>query len=365
MPGAGMKKIAGEKRRRQSGVALLVTLLVVSLLIAVTVELHRNIRASVFSTASTRVGRQLDWAASSGIAIGMAVLVKDKKHTKYDSIQEEWADEQEIRELLSEFSFDGAKIDLQITDIMGKIQINALVKPPHGQHFRQDQNELWDRFLRPIVSQYEDLDLNATTDIINSIKDWLDREDDDAITGLNGAESDYYEALDPPYFARNDLMTDVQDLLLIKGVTKELFFGSEAAPGIGGHITTYGATSSGKTSVEYIGKINMGTAESLVMRAVMPVDSEDLAESIIEYRDERDDDGFINTIGSNDWYKNAPGCSDLKLDPSVFTNESDYFEIKCKALYGGVEKTVTAVVLRQKITGSPEYECKILSWLSK
>jgi len=59
--------------------------------------------------------------------------------------------------------------------------------------------------------------------IINSIKDWLDSGDDDAITGLSGAESAYYQDLDPPYPCRNGPFPHLGELALLKGVTAELF----------------------------------------------------------------------------------------------------------------------------------------------
>ncbi len=48
--------------------------------------------------------------------------------------------------------------------------------------------------------------------IINSLKDWLDSGDDDAITGLSGAESDYYEGLEPPYSCKNGPMDNLGEV---------------------------------------------------------------------------------------------------------------------------------------------------------
>jgi general secretion pathway protein K len=42
---------------------------------------------------------------------------------------------------------------------------------------------------------------------------------------LNGAEDDYYQALNPPYKAKNGLIDTVEELLLVRGVTPEYFYG--------------------------------------------------------------------------------------------------------------------------------------------
>ena len=350
--------------KNQNGVALLMVLAVVALLVGVTVELHHRVRASVFSTEATRTQRQLDWTARTGVALGMAMLVLDKKANTIDSTQDVWANQDEINEMMADFDFLSTVLKLEIKDLTGLIQVNALVEPPNGQQFDTAQNELWDRFLRPIASLYEDLDLNATTDIINSIKDWIDRQDDDAITGLNGAESDYYMTLDTPYMARNSYFNSVSELLRVKGITPELFYGSEEIPGIYGSITVFGADPSKKNPIEYPGKINMGTAPLEVIRALMPVGSEDLAESIVEYREEREEDYFVNPISEANWYLNAPGCSDLEIDQNLLTSVSDYFEITCTAKGQNFKKVVKAVVLRKKADNSQDYECEILAWHS-
>ena len=59
--------------------------------------------------------------------------------------------------------------------------------------------------------------------IVDSILDWIDADD---LTKLNGAESDYYQSLSPPYRAKNAPMDRVEELLLVRGVTPELYHGT-------------------------------------------------------------------------------------------------------------------------------------------
>ena len=63
--------------------------------------------------------------------------------------------------------------------------------------------------------------------LVDSIMDWRDEDD---LHRVNGAENQYYTSLTPAYTVRNGALDTVADLLWIRGMTRELFFGySETA----------------------------------------------------------------------------------------------------------------------------------------
>jgi general secretion pathway protein K len=294
----------------------------------------------------------------------MAMLLQDKAVSDTDSIQEDWARPEKRDELLSQLKIPAGSLSLKITDLMGLIQVNALVTQPDGKDFVQNQEDLWDRFLRPVVSAQDNGEINATTDIIDCLKDWMDKNDDDAITGLNGAESDYYQGLDPPYKARNGPMRDVSELLLVKGVTPDIYFGTDKSPGIAPYVTTYGAVVSGSgesATLQYPGKINISTAPLAVLKALLPPENADLAQALADFREAKDGDTFVNDLTQATWYKNAPGCSELTIDPKLLTVTSDVFEVTASAAAQGVTSTVSAVVERVK-NAEGAYSCRIRSW---
>jgi hypothetical protein len=68
---------------------------------------------------------------------------------------------------------------------------------------------------------------NMTDEISDAILDWLDPDD---TPRDNGAESDYYGSLTPPYAPRNGPIQSMEELLLVRGVTPQLLFGLDAAP---------------------------------------------------------------------------------------------------------------------------------------
>lgn len=61
-----------------------------------------------------------------------------------------------------------------------------------------------------------------TETIADAILDWMDG---DNIARPSGAESEYYSALNPPYAPRNAAPESIEELLLIKGVTRTALFG--------------------------------------------------------------------------------------------------------------------------------------------
>ena len=108
-------------------------------------------------------------------------------------------------------------------------------------------------------------------DIADAIKDWIDADSD--ITAPGGAETSYYATLNPPYAAKNLPLDCIEELLMIKGITKELFTGTKERPGLSQFVTIYGD-----------GFININTAPKLVLRALSSNISSAAADSMDEYR---------------------------------------------------------------------------------
>ena len=64
-----------------------------------------------------------------------------------------------------------------------------------------------------------------TPDIAAAIIDWRD-EDNEVTPG--GAEAEYYASLQPPYLPRNGPIQTIRELLMVRGVTRELLFGTQS-----------------------------------------------------------------------------------------------------------------------------------------
>jgi len=346
------------------GIALLITLSVTTLLVAVAIEYNRRARFSVISTAMARNGVSLRQMAAAGIHAGMAILVKDKADSTIDSLLEDWANPDKVSAVLEDMPFDDGTLTVAISDEMGKIQANALVNFPEGRQFNPSQLALWERFLAGQVDQEttgEDLQPVA---IINSIKDWLDSGDDDAITGLTGAESNHYQDLDPAYACRNGPIADLEELLMVKGISADLYHGAGEKPGIARFLTVYGIAPGEGTAFTFPGRININTAELPVLLALLPPEYADLAETLAEIRQEMASGNELYDFSNPAWYKNLPGLSDVKLDKRLVGTASDVFRVEATAGDGNATVTITAVIERIKDAETGKWSCRILEWVS-
>jgi len=353
-----MKKKLWKDRQ---GIAILITITVITLLIATVLELNRRASEAAEYTAVARDRLTLSHMTSSGIHMAMALLLKDKKEAgEVDSIQEEWASEETISDALADIPFEEGTLDVVIHDEQAKIQLNALVKFPEGRVFNQDQMNMWERFLGYITSPENEDDDATPSAIINSVKDWLDSGDDDAITGVNGAESDYYEDLDPSYRCKNGPMIHVNELLLVKGIPA-LVEGAGGWDAISNYITIHGMVAETESNkFKFPGEININTAELAVIAALLHMDDVHLAQEIITYREEISDGNYTHDLSKADWYKKAPGCSELSIESKLLTIKSDFFRIKADAELHGIKMTTVANV--QRVNKSGKNRCKVLSW---
>ena len=344
------------------GIALLITISVTTILVAAALEYNRRARFAVISTAAARDRLTLSYMASSGVQIAMALLVKDKLESNFDSLAEDWAVPEKIEELLLEVPFDAGKLTVTITDELSKIQVNALVRFPDSRQFSESQIMLWDRFLRYIRSEEELKDESNPVAIVNSVKDWLDSGDDEATTGLSGAESSYYEDLDPPYACRNGPMQDLNELLLIKGITPQIFNDSQDAPGLESFMTVHGMTVGAGTAFNWPGRININTADAPVLAALLGLENQDLAQAIVEYRQEAAADKDSHDFSNPKWYKEIAGLGDVAINTNLLTITSDVFRIKSEAAINATKTSAIAVVQRVQNPESRKWTCKVLSW---
>lgn len=354
-----------KRLKNNRGVALLVTLTVTTVLIASALAWNQKIRSAVKITAYHRDRLTLSYMAASSVSIGMAMLVEDKMQSSFDSLQEDWANPEKIKSLLEQVPFEEGSVNYTISDEIGKIQINALVQFPGGNNFNESQSALWDRFLSLFASEETFQEDSDPTAIINSLKDWLDSGDDDAITGLSGAESAYYQSLETPYPCKNGPVHHIGELALVKGITPELLQPSKERDGIKEYLTVNGIKYAEGNTFTYDGKININTAPLQVLKAMLPLESQDIAQAIYEYRRDTENLADLHDLSNPNWYQSVPGAGGLKIDPALITTSSDVFSIESTATLRNLKMSVTAVVQREQEPKTGRWHCRVLNWQAK
>lgn len=352
----------------QRGVVLLATLAMMLALFVLVSEVSRHSRQELMTASAASKESELRATAVSGVHIGMAVLAQDGKDGGSDSVQELWADGERLNALVSSLEMARGKLDLAITDELGKVQVNALVQYPEAKEFNPDQKALWDRFFNAVNKGSEALEsLGQNTDLINAVKDWLDDGDGDATTGLSGAEDDYYLALERPYPCGNGPLGHLDEMARIKGIDEALLRREEMGYRLMDLLTVYGVETAqtqeapaGARRYTYPGRININTADLPVLFALMPdtlsdMDKEMAASSMVAYRSEKGETGFLHALDA-DWYNSCPGCENNGIKKEMIRTDSTVFSVVARASDGESSVTIHAVLGRdgEKLT--------VLSW---
>ena len=316
--------------RNQRGVALVLVLLMVSIIVAVTIQLNRSMRAEVYEAANLSDGIRLRYVAQSGFYAGEALLLIDKNG--FDALTEEWA-KTEMLALRSEGLFDNGSFRLLIQDEGGKIPLNKLV---NGSAYN---NLVRDLLLRLLTGPDFHLSPSQAGEIIDAVKDWIDA--DDEVTGT-GAEGGYYAGLDRPYAAKNAPLDCIEELLMVKGITGELFYGTRESPGLMMCLSVFGD-----------GKININTAPKPVLRSLSAEMTADAVEELDGYR--RDEK---NNVGDPAWYNQVRGAAGVNIPAGLTSVVSDTFRITAVGLQGRMTQQISAVVKRD----AERKKMKLLYW---
>lgn len=305
--------------------------MIVGILTAVTLEMNRSSRAEIYEAANLSDGVKLLYIAKSGFNAGVGLLLLDKN--SFDALYEDWANI-ELIATKSKTLFKDGYFHVPIEDELGKIQINRLVT---GTAFNEDIRGLMTRLL---MQPEFGLEERRVGEILDGIKDWIDK--DDETTGTGGAESAYYSTLKRPYAVKNGPLDCIDELLMIKGMTKELYYGTRDKPGLNRLLTVYGD-----------GRININTAPKLVLRALSREMDIEAAEIMDEYRRNKDND-----LADASWYQKVSGMANIQIDARLITTTSNIFKIVATGRMHGMSQTVSGVVKR----GTDRKAVKILSW---
>ena len=306
-----------------SGFALILTILIISLIVAITLQFNTSMRSDMYDAASLKEGIELTCIAKSGFNYACAVLSEDDPAV--DSLHEDWAD-QKLLSSNSATMFGDGRFEVRIIDYSGKIPVNSVV-----------EGEKFEALLTRFLSREEfGLGSEDVGNLVDAIKDWVDP--DDEITKF-GAENGYYQALDRPYSCKNASLDSVEELLFVKGITKELFYGTREKPGISGYLTVYGN-----------GRININTAAPLVLRSLSDQIDQEMVEDMVAYREDEKND-----LNDPAWYKNVPGMSHVSMN-DLQTTSSTCFKIESEGHKETMSKRVTGTVERKEGT------VKVLAW---
>jgi len=149
--------------------------------------------------------------------------------------------------------------------------------------------------------------------LVDAIMDW---RDEDELHRANGAENDYYAALVPAYTAKNGPLDSVDDLLWIKGMTRELFFGYSESTGSTSDRARVIALRDIFTIDSPIDRVNLRTASAEVIHALAAIPLE-RCRAFVEERKKLSDKTLADLLPLL-----GISAGDAALQAFIFTNPS-------------------------------------------
>jgi general secretion pathway protein K len=346
----------------EAGVALVLTLVIVTLVAVIVLELNYLMRVDVHTSTNFRDGVRSYYLAKSGVNLVRELFSRNI---------------QELEEVKNTLLAGGShtlpigegSASIRVIDETGKININALAieagtpqqtagaqspgrtagaRSPQGRGGAQSREA---PTTSPWIQITQDLfqRLGVDPTLVGAIIDWIDV--DDLPTGSGGAESSYYRGLEKPYTARNGAMETIAELRLIKGFTDEVLLklgarrvGGIVDPATNLYLTALPPAQGGGW------RVNLNTAPPAILNSLTR-DVGRFADAIVQQRAQR----RIDKI--SDLQQLGISGEALQDFERLGTLTSLYYAVEARGTIGDMVKQITALIQ----TGSDQ-SSQILYW---
>jgi general secretion pathway protein K len=302
-------------KESQKGIALLMVLWVLTILTVIVLSFSFMARTETYSTLSFKEGIEKKFLAEAGVERGITELFYRNLY-KFQFVQLEGMEVWKIDGTPYKGRMENGYYTVRLTDESGKVDLNTT------------SDVVLKNLLLNLGIEEGEADI-----IVDSIMDWKDPDD---LHRLYGAEDEYYMSLPNPYKAKNADFETLEELILVRGITHEILYGSKARKGITDFLTVNSK----------INTININAAQKEVLTAI-PGITEEMADLIIDYRQEKEINNLQeiqNIFGENysivSPYISVTGSNTVTIESAG--NKDDE-----KGGYG-IRATVT-------ITGTKEY----------
>jgi general secretion pathway protein K len=178
--------------KKNTGVALVIVIWVLSLLTLMAASFALTIRRELAVTMAVRDNAIVEALAESGIHVAQTMLLKT------DTVEKWWPDGS-----LYQFKLEGARIRVKVLAENGKINLNRV-----------------DEALLMKVMALTELDVNAQNAMVSAILDWRDA---DQLVRVNGAEKEQYQQAGLSYGPSNQAFMSLEELQRVLGMNEQLY----------------------------------------------------------------------------------------------------------------------------------------------
>lgn len=364
---------AGDPITGQRGVALLIVMLLIFAMAVIVTAFAYTMKVEGRLATRTQSESETEWMGRSGIEMAKWVLSLSRQipgEQTYDGLNQFWAGGQGMTNV-ADNPFEGVSLkDVPLGDGTISIEIHDAER-----HLNINSIATRNPQLLELILQLCGAGASDSVDISAAIRDWIDPNDDPAMGG--GAESDFYRRFDPPYIAKNGPIDDLSELLKVRGVSPQLYWGPRGlgmggAPG-GASVDSAGrrvsATFLGQGVAGTVGLVDVFSAVSSgqlnINTAPYPVlvmacgGDENIARNILEQRAGPDGvDGTYDDMparGPQDIARlqGVPVLPNQGTPLAVFTTVSSTFEVRVDVRLGALSRRYVAVLRRSSLREMP------------
>lgn len=302
------KQIGGQR-----GIALVLTLLILTLLVVTGLEMNRAVRVEATLAENFRDLTQASYIAQSGVEVARALIQRD--NPAYDGLDESWAQFENFA-LLSSGLFAGGSFGGRIMDENSRFNPNGLLDAYGNINLKKREQ------LERLLSL-----LGHPADWVETLLDWMDADDQPR---PGGAEREFYLSQKKPHPAKNGPLDSLEELLLIKGVDPSMFYGGEGKEGLKDYLTVHSD-----------GRINLNTAGPTMIMSLSPKIDQAMVQAVVAYRRETPFQKPEDLRSLPGWDAVYPSIS------SEITVQSNFFSIEVVGNYREARALVQAVVRRE------------------
>lgn len=301
------------KNQSQHGVALLTILVMVALATILAATIAKRQSNTAENTGYLMRQDQSLLYAKSAEAFFSELLIQDSDNgSSIDHLQENWA------KPMPPFPVEDGAVSGRLLDESGKFNLNNLVKSDGKV------DEAAKRWFEKLLHR-----VGLPAELSQAVIDWQDS--DDETTGAMGAESNYYQGLNPAYLASNTMFHNVDELKLVKG-----FEGKN-----------YDLIKPYVTALPEQTKVNMNTASALLLASIDPrVDVNALDQ---ELKAKHSNLTYFNNVDDL-WKLNAfSGVEDqTKNDVAgLLDSKSNYFTAQIEVVLSERKRQFTSSMVRK------------------
>jgi len=194
---------------RQRGVALITAMFVVALAVIAGVAMFEASNLGVHRSANLALTEAAWWYADGIESWVKWILLQDAKLNQTDSFTDIWAQSVPL------LPVENGAIRGRVEDLQGRFNLTNLATQ------NPQQAAIYLAQFQRLLDNLPNFDASRSSGVGNAVRDWM--LSGNPASGLSGASDGDYLGEQPPYRAASRPMASISELLLVKGVTKELY----------------------------------------------------------------------------------------------------------------------------------------------